>query len=43
MQSWPPEARPTKVCRGIPFVTAEGKGSQAWGLHYSDLLPAGNA
>jgi hypothetical protein len=32
--SWAPEAVPTKVCRGTPFVTAEGKGSQAWGIHY---------
>lgn len=33
--SWPPEEVPTKVCRGTPFVTDEGKGSQAWGIHYS--------
>ncbi len=43
MQPWPPEARPTKVCRGIPFVTPEGKGSQAWGIHYGDTLPTSSA
>ena len=32
--SWPPEEVPTKVCRGTPFVTAAGMGSQAWGIHY---------
>lgn len=34
--SWPPEDRPFKVCRGIPYVTALGQGSQAWGIHYRD-------
>lgn len=32
--SWPPGEVPTKVCRGTPYVTAEGNGSQAWGIHY---------
>ena len=34
--AWPPEQVPTRVCRGEPYVTATGVGTQAWGIHYDD-------